>query len=123
MTINEFQKLIERLYYSKDNKRGIEGTFMWFAEEVGELSRALRKVNPEDKKSIKHLEEEFADCFAWLSTLASLSGIKLDKTIEKYKNGCPKCNKKPCICKEKRIKLNIKNQKPKTHTKKRKNNG
>lgn len=100
MKISEFQNLIEQLYFSKDKKRGIEGTFMWFTEEVGELSRALRKVNPKDKKSIAHLEEEFADCFAWLSTLASLSEIKLEKVIEKYKNGCPKCHKLPCECKE-----------------------
>jgi NTP pyrophosphatase (non-canonical NTP hydrolase) len=123
VTINEFQKLIEQLYYSKDKKRGIEGTFMWFAEEVGELSRAIRKAKPKDKKSIAHLEEEFADCFAWLSTLASLTNIKLEKSIEKYKNGCPKCKKQPCICKEIKVKQNIKNQKPKTQTQKYKNNG
>ena len=100
MTIDEFQKLIEQLYFSKDKKRGIEGTYMWFAEEVGELSRAIRKSKPKDKKSKAHLEEEFADCFAWLATLASLTGIKLEKAIEKYQKGCPKCRKKPCICKE-----------------------
>jgi NTP pyrophosphatase (non-canonical NTP hydrolase) len=100
--ISEFQTLIEKLYYSKDKKRGIEGTFMWFAEEVGELSRAIRKIKLKDKKSIEHLEEEFADCFAWLVTLASLNNIKMEKVIEKYKKGCPKCHKIPCICKEKK---------------------
>jgi NTP pyrophosphatase (non-canonical NTP hydrolase) len=100
--IDEFQTLIEQLYYSKDKKRGIEGTYMWFAEEVGELSRAIRKLKPKDKKTKALLEEEFADCFAWLVTLASLSGIKLEKAIEKYQKGCPKCHTKPCICNEKR---------------------
>jgi len=107
--ISEFQTLIEKLYYSKDNKRGIEGTFMWFAEEVGELAKALRKHKQEiatpsarNDKLHKELEEEFADCFAWLVTLASLNNIKMEKVIEKYKNGCPKCYKIPCICKEKK---------------------
>ncbi|MEO0092392.1 MAG: MazG nucleotide pyrophosphohydrolase domain-containing protein [candidate division WOR-3 bacterium] len=101
MTIDEFQKLIERLYYTKDKTRGLEGTFMWFAEEVGELSRAIRKAKHRSKKVPKELEEEFADCFAWLVTLASLTGIRLEKAIKKYADGCPKCHKIPCECREK----------------------
>jgi NTP pyrophosphatase (non-canonical NTP hydrolase) len=97
VTIDEFQKLIEQLYYSKDKKRGIESTFMWFVEEVGELGRAIRKARG---KKHKELEEEFADCFAWLITLASLTDVKLEKAINKYKSGCPKCHKKICICNE-----------------------
>ena len=96
MTIKEFQKLIERLYYSKDKERGIPKTFGWFCEEVGELSRALRHGER------KNLEEEFADVFAWLVTLASLSKIDLEKATRKYQKGCPKCKKLPCVCKEKR---------------------
>ena len=108
MTIDEFQKLIEQLYFSKDKKRGIEGTFIWFVEVVGELARAIRKTRGKRQevrsKNQEKLEEEFADCFAWLVTLASLTGIKLDKAIEKYQKGCPKCHKKPCACKETRRK-------------------
>ncbi len=74
---------------------------MWFTEEVGELSRAIRKSNRGKQKTHRELEEEFADCFAWLVTLASLTGIRLEKAIQKYKNGCPKCHKTPCRCKEK----------------------
>lgn len=73
---------------------------MWFTEEIGELSRAIRKAKSGKRKAGNELEEEFADCFAWLVTLASLSGIKMEKVIEKYKNGCPKCHKSPCECKE-----------------------
>ena len=104
MTIDEFQKLIEQLYFSKDKKRGIEGTYMWFSEEVGELARALRKLKIKNQKSKMELEEEFADCFAWLVTLATLTGVKLEKAIGKYQKGCPKCHKKPCACKEARRK-------------------
>ena len=40
LTIQEFQHWIDRVYGQKDRERGIEGTFLWFHEEVGELTRA-----------------------------------------------------------------------------------
>ncbi|MEO0093815.1 MAG: nucleotide pyrophosphohydrolase, partial [candidate division WOR-3 bacterium] len=45
MTIREFQELIEQIYYAKDKKRGISGTYCWLVEEVGELARAIRQAN------------------------------------------------------------------------------
>ncbi len=94
MEIGTFQKLIEEIYLKKDTQRGLSKTFMWFTEEVGELSRALRENNKEET------EKEFADVLAWLFTLASLSGIRMEETIRKYTSGCPVCKKIPCICKE-----------------------
>lgn len=95
MDIQGFQKRIEEIYFAKDNARGMEGTFMWFAEEVGELSRALRR---EDEAALKG---EFADVLAWLSTLASISGIDLEEAArEKYERGCPRCSAVPCACGE-----------------------
>lgn len=99
LKISEFQKLIEDIYYKKDSNRGLLGTFAWFVEEVGELSRELR--SQEDKK---RLQDEFADVLAWLSTLASIAGIDLEGSANKYANGCPKCLKIPCICDENRRK-------------------
>lgn len=97
MKIEEFQRLIERAYYEKDAARGIPGTFMWFAEEVGELARALKRDDREN------LAEEFADVLAWLSTLASLSGIDLQEVaLKKYAEGCPRCDALPCTCPEAR---------------------
>ena len=95
MKIAAFQKLIEDTYIEKDRARGIAATFMWFTEEVGELSSALLS---QDRKN---LQEEFADVFAWMSTLASLSGVQLEDAIEKYKDGCPSCKSIPCACTEK----------------------
>jgi NTP pyrophosphatase (non-canonical NTP hydrolase) len=92
VTIDEFQRLIEDIYYKRDSERGVEGTFMWFVEEVGELSSALR-----DRKK-KELEAEFADCLAWLMTLASISGVRMEDAIAKYTSGCPRCRKTPCDC-------------------------
>jgi NTP pyrophosphatase (non-canonical NTP hydrolase) len=90
--IDEFQSLIEDIYYKRDSERGLGGTFMWFIEEVGELSTALREG---DKKE---LEAEFADCLAWLMTLASISGVRMEDAIAKYTSGCPRCKGTPCHC-------------------------
>ena len=95
MDIEGFQKLIEEMYLGKDAKRGLSKTFMWFTEEVGELSRALREDNREE------LKKEFADVLAWLFTLASLSGIRMEETLSKYTAGCPVCKQIPCLCAEK----------------------
>jgi NTP pyrophosphatase (non-canonical NTP hydrolase) len=90
--IRGFQQLIERIYYEKDSARGLDGTFRWFIEEVGELARAVRSGDRE------RLEEEFADCLAWLATMASICGVGLERAAGKYANGCPKCGKTPCEC-------------------------
>lgn len=96
MTIGEFQKLIEEIYFERDSKRGRDRTFLWFVEEVGELSRALAR--PRDDGG-QNLREEFADVLAWLSTLASIEGVSLeDVAREKYGGGCPKCGHTPCAC-------------------------
>jgi NTP pyrophosphatase (non-canonical NTP hydrolase) len=86
-TIVAFQQLIRDRYYATDSARGVPGTFMWLIEEVGELSTALqnnapgKSPTPEEKAN---LEEEFADVFAWLATLANISGVSLEHAIEKY---------------------------------------
>jgi NTP pyrophosphatase (non-canonical NTP hydrolase) len=54
---------------------------MWFIEEVGELSTALAS------KDEKNKEEEFADVFAWLCTLANINDVDLEKACEKYTSG------------------------------------
>ena len=93
MTLKDFQQLIERIYFEKDQARGLEGTFMWFAEEVGELTRALRRDDRDN------LEEEFADVLAWLATLASIRGVDLQAAAaKKYQHGCPYCHATPCAC-------------------------
>jgi len=93
MRLREFQKVIRDTYFEKDRKRGREGTFRWFVEEVGELAKALRKG--------KGLKEEFADVLAWLVSLATLYNVDLEKTAEeRYGRGCPKCGKIPCRCEE-----------------------
>lgn len=84
------------LYFHQDSKRGIEKTFIWLVEEVGELARTLK----EDKNldSIK-ISEEIADIIAWTCSLSNLLEIDLEKAlIDKYPNKCLKCDSTPCQC-------------------------
>lgn len=93
MTLGQLQQRIRDLYGDKDGRRGVEGTFMWFMEEVGELSAALRTRKPDE------LILEFADVLAWLATLANCVNVDLDEAIQrKYGSGCPGCRKTPCVC-------------------------
>ena len=94
MTISEFQHLIEKIYYEKDNERGVERTFLWFVEEVGELAAAIRG------KDRMRAKAEFSDVFAWLAGLASLLNIDLEEVASIYNSGCPNCGKLPCQCSE-----------------------
>lgn len=94
MRVKEFQDNIEKIYFDKDNGRGMERTFMWFVEEVGELSRAIRRGGKEE------MNEEFSDVFAWLVSLASICGVDMEEAVGKYANGCPKCGDTPCSCNE-----------------------
>ena len=66
--LRAFQDRIEALYLARDRQRGIDGTFTWFVEEVGELAKELRR-RPRDPQ---RLQEEMGDVLAWLVTLASL---------------------------------------------------
>ena len=93
MEIAEFQARIEAIYGARDRARGLSGTHMWFCEEVGELTRALRRGEK------RELEGEFADVLAWLATLASISGVDLEAAArKKYEKGCPRCSRTPCGC-------------------------
>ena len=93
MTLGQLQDRIRELYGDKDSRRGVEGTFMWFLEEVGELAGALRGGS-HDERTL-----EFADVLAWLATLANLAGVDLDDAIaRKYGTGCPGCRRVPCAC-------------------------
>ena len=92
-TLRELQQVIRDTYDAKDRRRGVDGTFMWFMEEVGELAAALRGGTDPERAA------EFADVLAWLATLANAVGIDLETAVqEKYGRGCPGCGKKPCIC-------------------------
>ena len=83
MTIKEFQKIISEKYEWRDRERGTPATFLWFIEEVGELATALAGDDQANK------EEEIADVLAWLTTLANINNVDLEKAVSKYLNGHP----------------------------------
>jgi NTP pyrophosphatase (non-canonical NTP hydrolase) len=93
-TLTQLQTLIRDTFGDKDARRGVEGTFMWFMEEIGELAEALR-----GRRTHAETSAEFADVLAWLATLANIAGVNLDDAIHaKYGNGCPTCRQVPCVC-------------------------
>lgn len=93
MTLAELQSLIDKMYSRKDEVRGIDGTFMWLMEEVGELAASLREESREEQAA------EFADVLAWVATLANVAGVDLDAAVrKKYGEGCPGCGEMICCC-------------------------
>jgi NTP pyrophosphatase (non-canonical NTP hydrolase) len=95
LSLSKLQQLIRDTYDARDRRRGVEGTFMWFAEEVGELAAALRGGTHEERAA------EFADVLAWLATMANNVGVDLEAAVEaKYGAGCPGCRHIPCTCDE-----------------------
>ena len=92
-SLADLQALIEKMYSSKDAARGVDGTFMWLMEEIGELAAALREGTPEE------LAMEFADVLAWLATIANVAGVNLQAAVlKKYGAGCPGCGQMVCAC-------------------------
>jgi NTP pyrophosphatase (non-canonical NTP hydrolase) len=93
ISLGDFQQLIRRMYLDKDVARGVDGTFMWLIEEVGELASALREGTADEQAA------EFADVLAWLATIANVAGVDLtDAVRKKYGAGCPGCGQFVCTC-------------------------
>ena len=93
VSLADFQQLIRDMYLDKDVARGVDGTFMWFMEEVGELAAALRDGTHDDRMG------EFADVLAWLTTMANVVGVDLSQAVaSKYGSGCPGCGHLVCSC-------------------------
>lgn len=93
LSFADLQSHIYQMYYEKDVARGVDGTFMWLMEEIGELASALRGDDREN------LAEEFADCIAWLFTIANVAEIDLSAALAaKYGSGCPGCRRLVCEC-------------------------
>jgi NTP pyrophosphatase (non-canonical NTP hydrolase) len=93
ISLEDFQALIRRMYLEKDVARGVDGTFMWLMEEVGELAAALREGTPDQQSA------EFADVLAWLTTIANVVNVDLAAAVRrKYGAGCPGCGQFVCTC-------------------------
>jgi NTP pyrophosphatase (non-canonical NTP hydrolase) len=92
MELQALQGLMRDMYQDRDVARGVDATFRWLTEEVGELARAIRKG---DRANLTH---EAGDVLAWLASLANLVDVDLEEAAARYANGCPKCGDRPCSC-------------------------
>jgi len=92
MEIETLQSTMANTYQARDAERGVDATFRWFTEEVGELARAIRTGER------SNLELEFSDVLAWLLSLANLLEVELSDAMGRYAGGCPKCHSSPCVC-------------------------
>ena len=92
MHLAELQDLMEHTYGRRDRARGREATVAWLAEELGELSRAVRKGGPAEQL------HELGDVLAWLASLANQLGLSLEDAAARYTGGCPRCAGTPCGC-------------------------
>src|SRR3954463_4411390 len=81
LTLGALQRRIHDLSGAKDEARGDAATFLWLAEEFGELATALRAGTAEE------LALEMADVLAWLATLANIRGIDLEAAVRRKYGG------------------------------------
>jgi NTP pyrophosphatase (non-canonical NTP hydrolase) len=92
LSLHDFQARIEATFGDRDRARGVDGTFRWWVEEVGEVAKALRRRDPAE------LEHEIGDALAWLTSVANLVGVDLDRAAARFAGGCPRCGESPCRC-------------------------
>ena len=89
-TLPQYQQFIQQICAERgwDKNNHLE-LFLLFSEEVGELAKAIRNHvdlyqeidNP--KRNKFHLEEEFADVFAYLLDLANYFSVDLEDAFRK----------------------------------------
>jgi NTP pyrophosphatase (non-canonical NTP hydrolase) len=92
MRLADLQATIEATFGERDRARGVDGTFRWFVEEVGEVAKALRDRDPSE------LDHELGDALAWLVSVANVVGVDLERAASRFAGGCPRCGESPCTC-------------------------
>ena len=92
MRLAEFQETIRRTYVERDRTRGLDGTFRWLVEEIGELARSIRSGDAANRA------HEVGDVLAWLASVANLLEVDLEEAASRYASGCPRCGDVPCSC-------------------------
>ncbi len=91
--LNEKSSVLEVQEYIKDMKKArkfdkvtIEREMMLFVEELGELAKAIRK-NTKGRLDITKeyndsVEEELADCFIYLLSIANMNNVDIFKAFK-----------------------------------------
>ncbi len=84
MEISKLREILREKYYPIDSKSSPLFLLSVLFEEVGELAESVRK------RDLKGIEEELADVFFMLISLANYFGVEFErKLIEKYVEGDP----------------------------------
>ena len=98
--LNENSTIADIQKYIKDMKKArkfdgvtIEREMMLFIEEIGELAKAIRKNTKGsldiNKKYDGSVEEELADCFIYLLSIANMNHVDIFKAFkEKEEKNC-----------------------------------
>lgn len=92
MRVADFQQRMDDIFGEKDRERGLFAAIAHLAEEVGELSQAIRKGSPSSQL------HELGDVFAWTASIAQQLGLSLEEAAARYDGGCPRCESTPCGC-------------------------
>jgi NTP pyrophosphatase (non-canonical NTP hydrolase) len=92
LLLRKLQASIEATFGERDRTRGVDGTFRWWVEEVGEVAKALRQRDPAE------LEHELGDALAWLISVANLVDVDLERAAARFMDTCPRCGQSPCTC-------------------------
>jgi NTP pyrophosphatase (non-canonical NTP hydrolase) len=92
MELRDFQDVIRRTFFERDAARGLDGSFRWMVEEVGELAKSFRR------QDLAERTHEVGDVLAWLTSVATLAGVDLEAAAARYAEGCPRCERSPCEC-------------------------
>ena len=59
-SLSQLQQVIRETYDSKDRRRGVEGTFMWLTEEIGELATTFNTMSEELEQFVLDLKRAAA---------------------------------------------------------------
>ncbi len=81
-TLEDFQKLVRQLVVERGyNQETVPEVLMLLIEEVGELAKAIRKLNGQkthQDSRVHNVEEELADCLWLLVDLSNRLDIDLE---------------------------------------------
>ena len=85
--IKEIQKYIQEMKKQrKFDGVTIEREMMLFVEEIGELAKAIRKSTNGrldiEKEYKDNIEEELADCFIYLLSIANMNNVDIFKAFK-----------------------------------------
>lgn len=84
-TLADYQSLVSKLIIERGyNEETVPEVLMLLIEEIGELAKAIRKINGQkthQDSKIHNVEDELADCFWLLVDLSNRLDIDLEKAF------------------------------------------